>query len=79
MDGDPGLPPRYGVCFYDAHDGWGTSWFDTDDLEAARVRRDAENATLPQENKDYGEHWGVVDMIVGHEIECQLSVLRSRR
>ena len=66
---------RYIVDFYDGFDDWiyrGDAPKDKmfDDIDEARKCRDKKNAELNEANKRFGEHWGVIDTQINHEIEC---------
>ena len=65
---------RYYVGFYDAFDGWGSWGFWTerlfDDLDQAQACAEKLQAELNQQNKDCGEHYGVIDKETGREIHC---------
>jgi hypothetical protein len=65
---------RYYVAFYDAFDGWGSwgFWIDRlfDDLDKAKACADEHQAKLNPQNKDCGEHYGVIDRETGTEIYC---------
>lgn len=67
---------RYYVCFYDGFDGWGTfgfypqRLFDETELEEAKKLCDELQAKLNQSNKDFGEHYGVIDSKLNMEIYC---------
>jgi hypothetical protein len=76
-------PQRYYVDFFDVFDayrdgrlgdGWGNWGFAPerlfDAIEAARACRDRLNDQLPEGNKALGEHFGIIDRTVGHEVEC---------
>jgi len=63
---------RYFVDFYDGFDGWcgpptpeiAALYADRlfDDLDAAKIRCDELQAGLDQNNKDFGEHYSVVEL-----------------
>jgi hypothetical protein len=59
---------------FDLAEGWGEwgRWPEClfDSLDEARACRDRLNASLPEGNRSVGEHWGIHDRTVGHEIEC---------
>jgi hypothetical protein len=78
--------PRYYVDYYDSFEAWGDrggpddqgGWGEWgrwperlfDSLDEARACRDRFNASLPEGNRSLGEHWGIHDRTMGHEIEC---------
>ncbi len=65
---------RYYVDFYDMFDGWGIFGFFEDrlfdDLDEAIKLCDELNSELADGNKSCGEHYGVIDNIIGREIHC---------
>lgn len=65
---------RYYVDFYDMFDGWGTFGFFTDrlfdELPDAIKLCDKLNEELDKNNKNCGEHYGVVDSKVNREVYC---------
>ena len=65
---------RYYVDFYDMIDGLGSLGFFTDrlsdDLDETIKLCDKLNSELAEGNKSCGEHYGVVDNIVGREVYC---------
>lgn len=70
------MAKRYIVDFYDGFDGWIRAGMEPepevcfDDLEKAREYRDAKEAVLDQGNKDFGEHYGIIDTKINQEVEC---------
>jgi len=74
------MSKRYYVAFYDMFDGWGSWGFWTDrlfdDLDKAKACADEHQAELMQQNKDCGEHYGVIDRKTGTEIYCTMRVKR---
>jgi len=75
---------RYVVDFYDGFDGWiysgGLAPEENkfDDLEEARKFRDKKNAELDQSNKDFGEHYGIIDTKYNQEVECCQHKLKTK-
>lgn len=65
---------RYYVDFYDMIDGWGGFAFFTerlfDELPEAIKLCDKLNSELDESNKKCGEHYGVIDSVIGREIYC---------
>jgi len=67
---------RYRLDFYDMFDGWVGGTLDDpnefDDLNQAIALRDERNAELDEANKQAGEHYGVIDLPYGTEVDCPL-------
>jgi len=65
---------RYYVDFYDMIDGWGDFGFFTerlfDELPKAIKLCDKLNSELDKSNKECGEHYGVIDKVLGREVYC---------
>lgn len=67
---------RYIVDMYDAFDGWITVGMEPLDeqifsnIDEARKYRDKKNAGLDKDNIMMGEHWGIIDTEINHEVEC---------
>lgn len=65
---------RFYVDFYDMIDGWGEFGFSTerlfDELPEAVTLCDKLNSELDESNKKCGEHYGVIDNVVGREVYC---------
>lgn len=64
---------RYVVDFYDMFDGWTRAWefykdFHFDKKEEAVARANDMMNTLDDSNKCAGEHYGVIDLVVGREV-----------
>ncbi len=61
---------RYKVKLWDS---WDREWYDrdyeTDDLQAAIVERDARNRVLPEQSKEWGDHYAVIDTTTGAEVD----------
>ncbi len=51
-------------------DGWIGNLDCSDDLEAMMKERDRRQASLGEENKATGEHYGVIDQQTGREVDC---------
>lgn len=65
---------RYRVDSYDMFDGWIGGTLDDpnefDDLGQAVALRDKRNGELDEANKLAGEHYGVIDLERGTEVDC---------
>lgn len=65
---------KYYVDFYDMVDGWGTFGFFTDrlfdEIPDAIKLCDSLNSELDKQNKECGEHYGVMNKDLGREIYC---------
>jgi len=65
---------RFYVDFCDMIDGWGEFGFFTerlfDELPEAVILCDKLNSELDESNKKCGEHYGVIDNVVGREVYC---------
>jgi hypothetical protein len=61
---------RYVLSFYDMIDGWIGELDSSDDLEAMMKERDRRQAGLGEANKAAGEHYSVIDLQTGREVDC---------
>lgn len=65
---------RYYVDFYDMVDGWGTFGFFTNrlsnNMNKATELCNKLNSELNENNKNCGEHYGVIDKLTSREIYC---------
>lgn len=73
------IPMRYRLDFYDMIDGWCGGTLDDpnefDDLNQAMALRDKRNAGLDEANKRAGEHYGVIDLPNGTEVDCPVEMV----
>jgi len=65
---------RYYVDFYDMIDGWCDFGFFTerlfDELPEAIKLCNKLNSELDESNKKCGEHYGIIDKVLGKEVHC---------
>jgi len=71
---------RYQVAYYNTFGDmrWEPTGPELDNLNEAIAERDKLNATLDKGTFECGDHYGVLDLGCGIEIECPLAKLRQK-
>ncbi len=81
FDGNKTTRKRYLVDFYD---DWEMAWDNSDamtfdSLEAAVQACNLKQAEVPEEDKEMGDHYGVIDLQTGLEVYCTRKPKRHER